>query len=182
MILEQEKFNEYNTLLFNSKLDLMKFTKESYGDELKILIFPKYSDSKLSKFFNTKYNQFLLAQDNLLFGIKDNSTSLYLIDDKECQKLKEYEIYINNQDSSAIDLNEDFIALNVLNKLYLFNKKNNYFWSKTINLEFKSEPSTTSILKINNKVPIASLFIREKQMTLINYIFFKRAYMERSKD
>ena len=51
MILEQKSFNEYNNLIFNSKLDLMKYTRESYGDELKILIFPKYSDSKLSKFF-----------------------------------------------------------------------------------------------------------------------------------
>jgi len=169
MILEQEKFNEYNTLLFNSKLDLMTFTRERYEDKFYIYSFPKYNDYKFYKSFDSKYNKFLLVNDNLLFGIKDNSTNLYLIDDKDCQKLKEYEIYINNEDSSAIDLNEDFIALIALNKVYLFNKKNNYFWSKTINLEFKSNSSKTSIFKINIKVPIVFLFIREEQMTFINY-------------
>ena len=124
MILEQKDINEYNNLIFNSKLDLIKFTRSSYEDTLYFFIFPKYSNYKFYNSFNSIYNQFLLVKDNLLFGIKDNSTSLYLINDKECQKLKEYEIYINNKDNSAIDLNEDFIALNALNKIYLFNKKN----------------------------------------------------------
>jgi len=132
MILEQKDINEYNNLIFNSKLDLIKFTRSSYEDTLYFFIFPKYSNYKFYNSFNSIYNQFLLFEDNLLFGIKDNSTSLYLINDKECQKLKEYEIYINNKDNSAIDLNEDFIALNALNKIYLFNKKNIIIYQKQL--------------------------------------------------
>jgi len=169
MILDQKDINEYNNLIFNSKLDLMKITGGSYEDTLYFFIFPNYSNYKFYKSFNSKYNQFLLVEDNLLFGIKDNSTSLYLINDKECQELKEYAIYINNIDNSAIAINEDFIALNALNKIYLFNKKNNYNLSKTINLEFKSKPLATNIFKINNKVPIISCFIRGNQMEYINY-------------
>ena len=169
MILEQKDFNEYNTLIFNSKLDLMGFNRTYYGDELNILIFPKYSNCKLNNSLNSNYNQFLLVEDNLLFGIKDNSISLYLINDKEFKKLKEYEIYISNKDNSAIDLNEDFVALNALNKIYLFNKKNNYILSKTINLEFVSKPSTITVFKINNMIPMVSFFIREEQMKFINY-------------
>lgn len=169
MILEQKDINEYNILIFNSKLDLMKFTRDNYEDTFYFYTFPNYLNYKFYKSLNSKYNQFLLVEDNLLFGIKDNSTSLYLINDKECKKLKEYEINIENKDNSAIDISEDFIALNALNKIYLFNKKNNYNLSKTINLEFKSKPITTSIFKINNKVPIVSLFIRENQMKYVNY-------------
>jgi hypothetical protein len=168
-ILEEKDFDEYNTLIFNSKLDLMGFITSNYEDQFYILTFPEYTNYKIHKTLKPKYEKYLLVEDNLFFGIKDDSTSLYLINDKDCQKLKEYNICINNKDNSAIDLSEDFIALITLNKIFLFDKKNNYFLSKTINLEFKSTPLTTSVFKINNMIPIVSLFIREEQMKLINY-------------
>jgi hypothetical protein len=147
----------------------MGFITSNYEDQFYILTFPEYTNYKIHKTLKPKYEKYLLVEDNLFFGIKDNSSSLYLINDKDCQKLKEYNISINNKDNSAIDLSEDFIALITLNKIFLFNKKNNYFLSKTINLEFKSTPLTTSVFKINNMIPIVSLFIREEQMKLINY-------------
>jgi hypothetical protein len=147
----------------------MGFITSNYEDQFYILTFPEYTNCKIHKTLKPKYEKYLLVEDNLFFGIKDNSASLYLINDKDCQKLKEYNISINNKDNSAIDLSEDFIALITLNKIFLFDKKNNYFLSKTINLEFKSTALTTSVFKINNMISFVSLFIREEQMKFINY-------------
>ena len=170
MILDEKDFSEYNSLIFNSNLDLMRFYTSYSEDKIEILLFPEYNKSKLSYSFNSKFNQFLLVLDNFLFAIKDNYIKFYLLNEENCKLLKGYEIPINNKNNSAIDLNEDFIALNAfkLNKLYLFNKKNNYSLSKTINLEFKSEPSI-SIFKINNNASIISLFIGEEKMKFVNY-------------
>ena len=165
MILDKKFFSEYESLTFNSNLDLFKLT-EGYNEmKIELLLFPEYNEVKLEHSFS-KCNQFLLIKDNLFFCIVSDYTKLYLIDKDKCKELQKYEIYIYNKENSAIDLNEDFIVLNTLNKLYLFNKKSNYFWAKTINLDYESDPPT-SIFKINNK--IVSLFIRGEQMKLINY-------------
>ena len=168
MIVEQKDFSEYNSLIFNSNLDLMRFYTPNYN-KIQILLFPEYSKEKFSHSFSSKFNQFLLINDNLLIGIKNNYIKFFLLKEDNCELLNEYEISINDKDNSAISLNEDFLALYAfkLSRIYLFNKKN-YFLSKTINLDFQSEPSI-SIFKINNIVSIVSLFIREDQMKLVNY-------------
>ena len=136
MIIDQKDFNfpDKFALIFNSNLDLLNFTISYYGDDFKILLFPEYSNTKFSHNFNSNFNQYLLVDDNLLFGIKNDSTYLFLINEDTCNQLNKYEIIINNKDNSAFILNEDFLALNSLNKIYLFNIKKNYLLSKTINL------------------------------------------------
>ena len=98
--------------------------------------------------------------------IKDQSIKLVLIEGDKCKELVSYEISINNYKNSVIDLNEDYIALNSRDKIFLFDKKNNYSLSRTIYLDIDSN-TPTNIYKINNFC--VSLFIKGEQMKIISY-------------
>ena len=105
-------------------------------------------------------------KENLFFCREDSCTKLFLIEEDYCNKLKDYKFSMDLDKSSAIDLNEDFLALNSYNKIYLFNKKNNYSFAKTINLDIDYK-SSTIIYRINNH--IVSMFIEGESIQLINY-------------
>ena len=161
-------FSEYESLVFNLNLDLFKISYNSYNSsKLEILLFPEYTKNKLSEPFGLGTNDKIISvDDNLFFLIKDQYIKLVLIKGDKCKELVSYEISINNYKNSVIDLNEDYIALNSRDKIFLFDKKNNYSLSKTIYLDIDSN-TPTNIYKINNFC--VSLFIKGEQMNIINY-------------
>ena len=103
-----------------------------------------------------------MVNDNLFFCKDDYSTKLFLIKENDFKELNHYDFSLDLDESSAIDLSEDFLALNSYNIIYLLYKKNNYSYAKTILLDFPS-----FIHKINDY--IVSIFIKGEQMKLINY-------------
>ena len=64
--------------------------------------------------------EILIANDNMFFCFEDYYTiKLMLIEKDECKQLETYKIFINVDKSSAFDLNEDFLVLNSLDKIFL---------------------------------------------------------------
>ena len=164
-ILEKVDISKYDTVIINSLCDLLAFRKINYSSfDFYLINYKKYI--KIKKEFKDGINRFLLANDNLFFGIEDNYIKLYLIEKNDCNEINKFEISGVKENDSVINLNEDYLTLNTPNKIFIFDKKNNYNLSKTINLN-DEYGSSINIINLNNIM--ISLCLKEKKMKIVNY-------------
>ena len=163
-ILEKVDISKYETVIINSLCNLLAFTKSNYSFKFYLINYKNYI--KIEKEFKDDISRFLLVNDNLFFGIKNYYIKLYLIEKNDCNEINKFEISGVKENDSVINLNEDYLTLNTSNKIFIFDKKNNYNLSKTINLN-DEYGSSINIINLNNIM--ISLCLKEKKMKIINY-------------
>ena len=164
-ILEKVDISKYDTVIINSICDLLAFKKINYSSfEFYLINYKNYI--KIEKEFKDDISRFLLVNDNLFFGIKNYYIKLYLIEKNVCYEINKFEISGVKENDSVINLNEDYLTLNTSNKIFIFDKKNNYNLSKTINLN-DEYGSSINIINLNNIM--ISLCLKEKKMKIVNY-------------
>jgi len=163
-ILEKVDISKYETVIINSLCNLLAFTKYNYSFKFYLINYKNYI--KIEKEFNDDISRFLLANDDLFFGIENNYIKLYQIEKNNCNEINKFEISGVKENDSVINLSEDYLALNTPNKIFIFDKKNNYNLSKTINLN-DEYGSSINIINLNNIM--ISLCLKEKKMKIINY-------------
>ena len=163
-ILEKVDISKYYTVIINSLCDLLAFTKSNYSFNFYLINYKNYI--KIEKEFKDDISRFLLVNDNLFFGIENYYIKLYLIEKNNCNEINKFEISGVKENDSIINLNENYLTLNTSNKIFIFDKKNNYNLSKTINLN-DEYGSSIKIINLNNIM--ISLCIKKKKMKIVNY-------------